>query len=207
MAADISIRAQPCSYLRILPTELWLQILEETSVNEAEHLWISVRHTCRQFRDYVERLFLTTYLHGFAISLALPRRDAETGAALWPGTILKAQLIMALSTADPENRLATFVSPSELKHGDQVQSVKELKDRNILPEARLVEAKAWVFVDKNYVSGRPLQLTREFEWDEQDKRWVWQLDWMDLISRFYRSKIEARDSALRKLQILKLRRR
>lgn len=204
MATNISIRAPPYSYLHILPTELWLQILEETTVNEAEHLWISVRHTCHQFRDFVERLFVTAYLPCFAISLALPRRDTETGAPLWPGTILKAQLIMALDSADPETQLATFVSPLELRHGDEVQSVKDIKDRDILPRARLVEAKAWVFVDKNYISGRPLQLTRNFEWDEQSKRWTWQLDWRDLISRFYRSKIRARHSVLRKSQTLKI---
>ncbi|KAH7409987.1 hypothetical protein DE146DRAFT_674789 [Phaeosphaeria sp. MPI-PUGE-AT-0046c] len=207
MAAQNPISTNPRSSFRVLPTELWLQILEDTSINEAEHLWISVRHTCRQFRDYVERLFVTTYLPRFAISLTLPRRDAESGALLWPGTIPKAELIMALDRAKSDNKLAAFVSPTELKYEDRVKSVEELKDSDTLPKARMVEAKAWVFVDKSYISGRSLQLSRYIEWDEQSKRWVWQLEWRDLISRFYKSKIEARESKLRKLQAMAIRRR
>jgi hypothetical protein len=60
-----------------LPTELWLQILELASIHEAEHLWKSVRRTSRQFQDYIERLFVSTYLPRSGISLSLPRRSTS----------------------------------------------------------------------------------------------------------------------------------
>ena len=175
----------------VLPPELWLDILGETSIPEAEHLWMSARHTSRKFRDYVERLFVTTYLPQFAISLALPRRDPVSGAAKWPGAVLNAQIVMTFDSIDLYNRYVNFISSSHLKAADDVQIMAELKDKRVLPKERLEEAKAWVYI-RNYMSGVTLELPRNIEWDEQGKRWKWQLDWRKFVTHFYAAKLKAR---------------
>jgi hypothetical protein len=194
MANNTTTYSQRCSLptpICVLPTELWLDILGEASIPEAEHLWMSARHTSRKFRDNVERLFATTYLPQFAISLALPRRDPVSGAAKWPGAVLNAQIVMAFESIDLDNRYVNFVSTSHVKAADDVQTMAELRDKRILPKQRLEEAKAWVFI-RNYMSGVTLQLPRHIEWDEQGKRWKWQLDWRKFVTRFYTAKTKAR---------------
>jgi hypothetical protein len=178
-------------YLPTLPVELWLQILENTDLNE-EHLWVSVRNTSCQFRDYVERLFMTTYLPRFAISLALPRRDPERGILNWPGAILNSQLVMTPENVAPDRRYVIFVSPLELRNRTEVQNVQELKEHGWLPKERLMKATTWVYTNQNFMSGRPLQLIKDIEWDEQNRRWVWQVEWRQLVSLFYKAKMEAR---------------
>jgi hypothetical protein len=175
-----------------LPTELWLSILESTNINEAEHLWTSVRPASRQFRDYVERLFIITYLPHFAISLSLPRRDPVSGAMKWPGIIPNAQIIMCFESADAENKMATFISPLTIKDGEDTTSIKELRASNILPTARLLEAPAWVYANNHYMTGTRLQLPMNIEWNEGKKRWVWEVEWKSLLSRFYKTKIDGR---------------
>jgi hypothetical protein len=181
------------SSIPALPTELWLSILESTNINEAEHLWTSVRPTSRQFRDYVERLFITTYLPHFAIALSLPRRDPVSGAMKWQGIISKAQIVMSFESADAEINIATFVSPLSIKDGVVSTSVEELRTSNMLPTARLLEAPAWVYANNHYMMGTRLQLPMDIEWDEERKRWVWQLEWKILLSRFYKAKLDGRE--------------
>lgn len=181
------------SYVQDLPTELWLQILENVSIHEAEHLWMSVRRVSRQFRDYVERLFVSYYLPQFAISLSLPLRNTSSGTQrCWPGTIPKAQIVMSYDHTTPDRRFATFVSPLELEDGNDKTSVEVLRASGVLTKARLLEAPAWVYTSKNYMAGRPLQLPIDIEWEEARKRWIWPVEWMKLISRFYQAKMEAR---------------
>jgi hypothetical protein len=187
---------QPTTIRNIVPTlpiELWLQILEYTTILEAEHLWMSVRQTSRQFRDCVERLFESSYLPQFAISLSLPRRDTSgVRPKCWPGAIPGAQMIMAFDGTTSDGCFATFVSLLELRHGEDRVSVEELRSSGVLPKARLLEAAAWVHPSKNYMAGRSLQIPSTIEWDEASKRWIWLVEWRKLISRFYVAKIEAR---------------
>jgi hypothetical protein len=177
-----------------LPIELWLQILEYTTISKAEHLWMSVRQTSRQFRDCVERLFESSYLSQFAISLSLPLRDTSgMRPKCWPGAIPGAQMIMTFDGTTPEGYFAIFLSPLELiKHGEDRVSVEDLRSSGVLPETRLLEATAWVYPSKNYMAGRPLQISSNIEWDEASKRWIWLVEWRKLVSRFYVARIEAR---------------
>jgi hypothetical protein len=191
MAVNTVAHANLFQYLPTLPVEIWLQILENTDLNE-EHLWVSVRHTSYQFRDFVERLFVGTYLPRFAISLALPRRDPDNGTLNWPGAILNSQLVMTPARVAPDGCYVTFVSPLELRNRSDVQNVHELKENGWLPKERLMKATTWVYMNQNFMSGRPLQLIKDIEWDEQEKRWVWQVEWRQLVGRFYRAKMEAR---------------
>jgi hypothetical protein len=175
-----------------LPTELWLNILENTTIYEVEHLWTSVRPTSRQFRDYIERIFISTYLPRFTISLALPRRDSSSSILKWSGIIHNAQLVMSFEGVNQDEDLANFVSPLELKTGEGVTSVEELRASNVLPTARLLEAPTWLYANGNYLTGRPLRLPMDIAWDEDRKRWVRQVKWKRLVSRFYRAKMDAR---------------
>jgi hypothetical protein len=194
MATQVNAQSKTCKPHRpCLPTELWLQILENTSIHEAEHLWIAVRQVSRQFQDYVERLFISTYLPQFAISLSLPRRSSRDGTQrCWPGTIPNAQIIMSFAHMTSEERFVTFISPVELGYGDERESVEELRVSGVLPKARLLEAPAWVYLGKNYMAGRPLRLAMDIEWDRTRQQWVWSVEWRKLVSRFYRAKLEAR---------------
>ena len=51
-----------------LPTELWLQILEQATALHAIHLWTTVHHVSQRFRGYVERKFLLRYLPDFPLT-------------------------------------------------------------------------------------------------------------------------------------------
>jgi hypothetical protein len=176
-----------------IPIELWLQILEYTTILEAEHLWMSVRQTSRQFKDCVERLFESNYLCHFVISLSLPRR-VMSGERIkcWPGAIPRAQMIMAFDSTTSDGRFATFLSPLELEHYQDRVSVEELRSSGVLTKARLLEAPIWVHPSNNYMAGRPLQILLNTEWDEGSKRWVWLVEWRKLVSRFYVAKVEVR---------------
>lgn len=176
-----------------LPTELWLQILENIPMHEGEHLWVAVRQVSRRFRDYVERLFVSTYLPHFAISLSLPRRSSNDGTPrCWPGAIPNAQIIMSFNHTTLKERFATFVSPVELGRGNERASVEDFRASGVLTEARLLEAPAWVYTGKSYMAGRPIRLSMDVEWDETRQRWVWPVDWRELVGRFYEAKLDAR---------------
>lgn len=171
----------------ILPPELWLQILEHASIHEADHLWTSARNVSIQLRDCVEHLFASLYLYELAISLALPRRDPDTSVLVWSVAIPKAQLTMLFDSVTPNKTHALFVSPTELKDGREVLSVEELKTSGALSRHRLVEAPAWVYFNKNYIQGQPLDVPMDIEWDETRKRWISRLEWRKLISVFYKA--------------------
>jgi hypothetical protein len=192
MIMDTSTQVNlPLLPLPILPAELWLHILESPSLNE-EHLWVSVCHASRPFRDYIERLFVTTYLPCFAISLILPRRDPDNGTLNWTGAILNSQLIMTLEDINQERRYTIFVSPLELKNRSGVQNVRELKEKESLPKVRLLGATTWMYTNKNFKSGQSLQAAKDIKWDNQHNRWVWQIEWRQLITQFYKAKVKAR---------------
>jgi hypothetical protein len=186
------------SAIQSVPTEIWLEILEHTctSVGQVEHLWISLRPVSRQFRDLVGRLFLKSYLPLFTILLPLPCRDPHSGATKWPDVIHHGQMAMSLESLSEDKSSAIFVSPLEIKTRDSMMSrVEELRRTNLLPKARLLEALPWVHTGKMIMGGHPLEAPRAIEWDEQRKRWVWQLDWKKMVSQFFKAKMEARIKA------------
>jgi hypothetical protein len=169
-----------------LSAELWLHILEQVSVHEAGHLWTTVRNVSRQFKDLVERLFRSTYLPTFAITLTLPRRDPTSGALLWPGApIPRAQLSMLFDSLSADERYAQFRSPNVLREGTNERSVEELKDTYVLPLERLEAATAWVHFTRNQLAGMAMPVPRYISWDEEQNTWVWRVKWMNLMTRFY----------------------
>lgn len=177
------------STLPHLPTELWLQILENATIYDANHLWTTVRHVSRQFLDYVDRLFMSIYLPKFAISLALPRRDPTTGALRWPGgPIPGAQIVMSFDHITPDQRYVVFKSPVALKDGAELRTVEELRETSVLPKERLQDAPAWVHVNNNPLTGLSMDVPANIEWDATSKVWIWRVDWRRLVSKFYEAK-------------------
>ncbi len=187
--ASISLLQQPA-----LPTEIWLHILEQGTIYDAVHLWTSVRLVSHQFKDFVERLFMTVYLPKFSISLALPRRDPGTGALKWHSTpIPRASITMSFDHISADQRQLGLKSPSVLKDKNDERSVEELRNASILPIERLEAAPTWVQVNNNAMMGASITVPKKIEWDDGRKVWTWQMDWRTLVSQYYQEK--ARTSA------------
>ncbi|KAF2027918.1 hypothetical protein EK21DRAFT_70920 [Setomelanomma holmii] len=169
----------------ILPAELWLIVLEQTSSINSQHLWTVVRFVSRDFKNLAERIYVSTHLPRLAISLALPRRDPTTSALVWPGFIPHARLILCFDklASNPED--AIFTSPETLGKGQDLQSLEDLKLSNVLPKKRLQEAAAWVSVNGVQGQGASMMLSRDIAWDEERKLWTWELDWKRLVSQFF----------------------
>ncbi|KAI4945182.1 hypothetical protein J4E91_008160 [Alternaria rosae] len=185
-----SFRQAPTS---ALPAELWLLILEQTSIQEASHLWLTVRRVSPQFRDLVERLFSSSYLTAFAMTLSLPRRDPTSGALLWPGTpIPRAQMSMLFNGLSSDGRYVYFKSPSVLSEGTCVESVEELKNTSVLPLERLEAAAVWVHFTQNQLTGLQMHVPRHVSWNGEQGAWIWKLEWKNLITQFYEKKREQR---------------
>jgi hypothetical protein len=98
-----------------------------------------------------------------------------------------------MDSMTPDKRSVIFVSPTELMISTgTTMSMEELKEKNMLPKARLLEALPWVYTGKMIFGGRPLEAPKDTEWDDQRKRWTWQLDWGKMVTQFYKARMEAR---------------
>ncbi|KAE8839766.1 hypothetical protein PTNB73_04177 [Pyrenophora teres f. teres] len=173
-----------------LPTELWLQILEQA---DAYDLWESVRPTSRAFKDHVERIFVSMHLPELSNSLALPRRDPITGALKWPGeAIPQTQIVFSFDKLAANPQYAVLKSPESLGRGGDVKSVDELYRIGVLPKERLQEAPQWVKLGRNHMTGFSTAAVGRFDWDEERKIWTWGVNWRKLLTQFYHAKGEAR---------------
>ena len=176
-----------------LPTELWLQILEQADTPEAVHLWTTVRFVSLNFKDYIERLFATTYLPQSTISLALPRRDPTTGALKWPGApIPRARIIFMFDNITLDQQHVLFRSPETLGSQAERASVEELRYTGALPEERLRAAPPWVNIGRNSSAGLSMDVSGRFAWDNERKTCTWEVDWRKLVTRFYLAKKESK---------------
>jgi hypothetical protein len=147
-----------------LPAEIWLQILENTPIREAYHLWSSVRHVSLRFKDLVERLFKSTYLPTFAISLSLPRRDPTTGALKWPkDPIPRAQIIMSFNCISSDQNYAQFQSPVAIKFGSETKNMEELMHDFVLTKERLRDAPPWVYSGNSTPTGVSMRVPPNIE--------------------------------------------
>ncbi|KAH7091081.1 hypothetical protein FB567DRAFT_426793, partial [Paraphoma chrysanthemicola] len=175
-----------------LPVELWLAILEQTSIIDAKHLWTVVRHVSRSFRTLAESAFASSQLQGFAISLSLPRRAPASNALVWPGAIPQAQIVMSFDRTASNSVYAIFASQETIGKDAERQSLEYLKDSNVLPLERLLAAPAWVFFNTNHLTGVTLKIPERITWDKERKVWIWEVEWKALISQFYQAKKLAR---------------
>jgi len=178
-----------------LPTELWLQILEQVDPRDASHLWGTVRFVSSQFRDYVERHFVSNYLPDVTISLPLPRRDPTTGTLKWPGEpIPRARILFSFERITTNQQCAVLRSSESLGPFGETKTVDELRRGGALPEERLREAPPWVHIGKNHLTGVSVAVKGKFCWDEDRKIWTWEVNWRKLLTQFYRAKTLKRES-------------
>jgi hypothetical protein len=172
-----------------LPTEIWLQILEQADTHEAIYLWTTVRFVCLNFKDYVERVFASTYLPQSTISLALPRRDPTTGAPKWPGPpIPRARIIFTFDKITSNQQRVLLRSPVILGLQAEETSVEELRRTGALPKERLQTAPPWVNIGRNSSAGLSMDVSGQFDWDNERMTWTWELDWRKLVTQFYLAK-------------------
>ena len=185
-----------------LPTELWLDILEHTVTRDnADFLWCTVRRVSRQYKAYVERLFQTRYLLNLTISLGLPLRDTTTGALLWPGEHIPGrQLKMAYRELRSDGQTAVITSPAILRDNLTAKSVEKLRNSSTLTKERLQAAPAWVSLSSSPIKGCIVDVPVCVEWDEEQKIWVWELRWRELVSKFCYAKQEKRAKLSRNMR-------
>ncbi|XPS74630.1 hypothetical protein M3J09_006742 [Ascochyta lentis] len=169
-----------------LPTEIWLQILEH---DDPKHMWLSVRNTSRTYRDCVERLFASKYLSKLSIALSLPRRDPATGKMRWRGDpIPGSQLKMTYSRLGEDGKHLRLESSAIVKDRSSERTLEELRDAGTLPKERLEEAPAYVSMSSHSFAGLTVDVPVQVDWNETRKIWVWDIEWPNLLSRFYDAK-------------------
>ena len=177
---------QDRNHASLLPTELWLQILEH---DDPKHLWLSIRAISHTHRDLVERLFTSRYLQRLKIALSLPRRDPASSKLKWPGDpIPGAQLVMAYVRLSEDKRLVRLESPVLVKDRNGVKTLKELRETGVLPKQRLEEAPANVNLSAHPMAGLTIEVPVKVDWDEARKLWVWEVEWRCLLGRFFEAK-------------------
>ena len=170
----------------LLPTEIWLQILE---YDDPKHLWLSVRDVSTLYRHCVERLFTSNYLSRLSIALALPRRDPATGKLKWRGDpIPGSQLKMTYSRLSEDGRHLRLESSTVIKDKSSEKTLEELKDIGTLPKERLTEAPAYISMSSMSFTGATIELPVQVDWDAVRKIWIWDVEWRRLLGRFYAEK-------------------
>ena len=170
----------------LLPTELWLQILEH---DDPKHLWLTVRNVSKMYKDRVERLFTSVYLHKLRIALSLPRRDPATSKLKWRGDpIPNSQLVMAYGQLNEDGTRVRMESPKMVKDRSSNRTLEELKDAGTLPKERLEEAPTNVNMSAHPMAALTIKLPVHVDWDEGQKIWVWEIEWRKVLSRFYEAK-------------------
>lgn len=170
----------------LLPAELWLQILEH---EDPKHLWLSVRNVSPVYQSLVERLFTSKYLQRLQIALSLPRRDAASSKLKWPGDAIPgSQLVMAYARLSQDGNRVHLVSPTVVQDRNGERTIEELRNTGILPKERLEEAPTNVNMSTHPMASLTVKLRVEVEWNEVKKRWVWDVEWRSVLSRFFDAK-------------------
>ncbi|CAI6334949.1 unnamed protein product [Periconia digitata] len=168
----------------ILPTELWLQILETnpTKTHLAD-LWRNVRPVSQSYKAYVERIFTTVYLPTLSLSLALPRRDPITGALRYSDAVPDAELILRGVQIDGE-----FLTLATLPTTRSGISLENLNKRGGLSKERLDGATSvwlWFGGIQNRGKGGRVKMPLDVEWDEQRKVWQTKVSWKRLMGSYF----------------------
>jgi hypothetical protein len=179
-----------------LPTELWLDILEHTvTPNNADFLWRTVRRVSRHFKAHVELIFKTKYLPFLTISLVLPLRRAAKWALIWRGP--GRQVKMAYRELKPDGQTVVIASPTILRDNSTRKSAKELRCSSVLMKERLQTARPWVNLSRAPLLGCAVDVPVCVDWDEGQKVWVWELRWMELVSKLCKAKQKRNDNLIR----------
>lgn len=172
----------------ILPSEIWLHILEvdSTSPTHLAHLWGSVRLVSCTFSAYVERIFTTIYLPTLSLSLSLPRRDPDTGVLLYADAVPDAEV--TLHGAYVDGAIVSIATSPMTRTGI---TMEYLTNKAVLSKERLDNATSvwmWFGGARNRGKGGKVKMPINVEWDRQDKVWRCHVEWKKLLSsRFWES--------------------
>jgi hypothetical protein len=179
-----------------LPTELWLDILEYTvTPNSANFLWVTVRRVSRRFKAHVERILETKYLPNLTISLGLFLRDTTTGALIWQRDIIPGRYVkMEYIQVKPDGQTVVIASPAILRDDSMTKSVEELRSSSILTKERLQAVPPWVSLSRAPMLGCVVDVPVCVDWDEEQKVWVWELRWRELVSKLCKAKQKRSDN-------------
>ncbi|KAF2711601.1 hypothetical protein K504DRAFT_465343 [Pleomassaria siparia CBS 279.74] len=170
-----------------LPTELWLQILEQTQ--DPQYLWTVLRSFSPNFNAYVERIFLHTYLPAMSVQPAMPRRDPDTGALRYAH--FAPITIFTYSSLSPDKLRVILATAKEAKMGETTHSMESLNELGALSKKRLDDAVLWVSIGckrAQAVSMYTATTSGTIAWDDEEKVWTWEVDWRELVSKYYDAK-------------------
>jgi hypothetical protein len=182
-----------------LPTELWLDILQHTvTPHSPDFLWRTVRRVSRQFKAHVELILKTKYLPYLTISLVLPLRRAARGALIWRGP--GRQVKMAYRELKSDGQTVVIASPTALRDNSTTKSVKELRCSSMLMKERLQAARPWINLSRAPILGCVVDVPVCVDWDEEQKVWVWELRWMELVSKLCKAKQKRSDNMPRNVR-------
>jgi hypothetical protein len=166
-----------------LPTELWLQILE--NISDPAYLWTTLRHFSPTFGSYVDKIFLSTYLPKVSASASLPRRDPSTNALRYQHDA--PEITFRFSGITSNTRL-TLATSTIAKNGT---SMEHLKTTGVLSQQRLEEAVMWVSIGCSRAQATPMDILKSVEWREMENIWVWIVDWKELVNEYFEIKKKA----------------
>jgi hypothetical protein len=172
----------------LLPTELWLQIFEQ--VDDVEFLWCTLRLVSRDYKAFVDRVFVTNYLPTISFSLSLPRLDPSTGRARYMYPVPGAEVTLHCENPDAESSRVVLATPKALPNGDTIEL---LTSSGALTKQRLDEAEAWMWFGKQRTRGANVAtLNKDLRWNEDDKVWVWSVDWEAFVNKYFGAKRASR---------------
>ncbi|KAL1595088.1 hypothetical protein SLS60_009775 [Paraconiothyrium brasiliense] len=171
-----------------LPTELWLQIFEQ--IDDVEFLWCTLRLVSKEYKAFVDRVFVTKYLLTISFSLSLPRLDPDTGRARYARPVPGAEITLHCRHPDAESSRVTLATPKAVPSGD---TIEELTASGALSKQRLDEAQAWMWFGKQRTRGANVAtINKDIRWNETEKAWTWSVDWEAFVNRYFGAKKASR---------------
>ncbi|KAK7183391.1 uncharacterized protein CC84DRAFT_1206930 [Paraphaeosphaeria sporulosa] len=171
-----------------LPTELWLQIFEQ--VDDVEFLWCTLRFVSRDYKAFVDRVFVTNYLPTISFSLSLPRLDPNSGRARYMRPVPGAEVTLHCENPDAESRRVVLSTPKALPSGD---TIEQLTASGALTKERLDEAAAWMWFGKQRTRGvNVVTINKDIRWNEEEKVWVWSVEWKAFVNKYFGAKRASR---------------
>lgn len=171
-----------------LPTELWLQIFEE--VDNVEFLWCTLRLVSRDYKAFVDRVFVTNYLPTISVSLSLPRLNPETGRARYMRPVPGAEVAFHCENPNAESPRVVLSTAKALPNGD---TIEKLTASGALTKERLDEAEAWMWFGKQRTRGvNVATIDKDIRWHENEKVWAWSVDWEAFVNKYFGAKRASR---------------
>lgn len=170
-----------------LPSELWLRIFEQ--LDDVEFLWCTLRSVSKDYRAFVDRIFAATFLASISCSLSLPRLDPKTGRARYTRPVPGAEVTLHCRKFQMGMTKITLATPTKVSSGETIQ---QLTASEALSKQRLDEAQVWMWFGRQRGKGANVAINKDLQWDEEEKAWVWSVQWESLVNKYFRAKTRPR---------------